>query len=165
MLVSATLTFLVILISVLITINFGNTDTKNLTQNEQAAQALDSYVPLTDTGSGNGLFVESDFDSTGGILAKVFKWMIVIALVLAILYIVLGSIQYMTTDAVFEKKEGLTKIQSAIAGLILALISWLILNQINSSITSMRLFIPSAGPIGGNVSPTPPGGGSANEAD
>jgi hypothetical protein len=108
--------------------------------NLMLAQSGSGYVPLTRTGAADtNLFDDGDFDSIDKVLSKIFQWGIVTALVLAVLFIFLGSIQYMTTDAVFDKKEGITKIQSAIGGLILALVSWLILNTINENILSMQI--------------------------
>jgi hypothetical protein len=114
--------------------------------NLMLAQSGSGYVPLTRTGAADtNLFDDGDFDSIDKVLSKIFQWGIVTALVLAVLFIFLGSIQYMTTDAVFDKKEGITKIQSAIGGLILALVSWLILNTINENILSMQIGVTQVG--------------------
>lgn len=84
-----------------------------------------------------------DFDEEGisdggimGILNLAFIWGIRIVIALALVFIVIGAVQYMTTDAIYDKKEGKERITAAIGGLILALVSWLILQTINPDILS-----------------------------
>jgi hypothetical protein len=107
-----------------------------------SAQTSSAYVPLSGNQPGD-IFA----DATGGdfelvdLLQSLFKWGIALAIILAIFFIVLGSVEYMTTDAVFNKKEGIKKIESALAGLILALVSWLILNTINPQLLSTELVV------------------------
>lgn len=76
-----------------------------------------------------------------GLLRTIFNWGIAIAVILATLMVVFGAIQYMTTDAIFDKKEGRQRITSAIGGLILALVSWLILASINESILTSNFLL------------------------
>ncbi len=92
--------------------------------------AQSSYQPI----SGIELNVNSEKTGFAQILTTIFGWGIAIAIVLAILVIVWGGIQYMTTDAFSEKTDGKEKIKGAVGGLILALVSWLILNTINPRI-------------------------------
>ncbi|HMP67323.1 MAG TPA: hypothetical protein PKA60_01060 [Candidatus Paceibacterota bacterium] len=108
-----------------------NTTTGQTVNNSSATNrgGNNDYIPL----SGDGIFPE-DNTSFNFFVQVLFNWGIVITIVLAILFIVIGGIQYMTTDAVFGKQEGKTKVQSAIAGLLLALTSWLLLQTINSQI-------------------------------
>ncbi len=70
-----------------------------------------------------------------GYLQGLFKWGISIAVMLAVLMITYGGVLYMTTDAVTGKSEGKAKIWAAIAGLVLALSAWLILETIDPNIT------------------------------
>ncbi len=86
-------------------------------------------------------------DNTGlnTLISTIFTWVLGAAIILSILYVVIGSIQYMTTDAITQKSEGKQKITSAIGGLILALVSWLILNQINPQLVQIRFDINGVG--------------------
>lgn len=95
------------------------------------------YVPL----SGSELFGSGSEPNLTLFIQNIFKWGIVLAIVLAILFVILGAIQYMTTDAVFDKQEGKQKIMSALGGLILALVAWLILNEINPEILKINFDI------------------------
>ena len=96
-----------------------------------------SYVPLT-----NGF---PQVDTSGGItvfIDQLFKWGIAIAVVLSILMIVLGGFQYMSSESIGGKMDGKTRIKGSLAGLLLALSAWTILNTINPQILhrSGRLF-------------------------
>ncbi len=94
------------------------------------------YVPLepgaftgvkTDTGGNLGVF-----------LGQVFNWAIAIAVASALVMIIWGGIEYMTTDSWSGKNDGRTKIQNALLGLGLALISWLLLYTINPELVNFQ---------------------------
>ena len=72
-------------------------------------------------------------------LPAMFQFLIGIAGVLAVVMIVIGGIQYMSTDAVYGKSEGKEKITQALGGLLLAIIAWLILYTINPEILNTTL--------------------------
>ncbi|HMP85232.1 MAG TPA: hypothetical protein PKE08_01015 [Candidatus Paceibacterota bacterium] len=112
----------------------NNPQILTLSPQSNTAQANMEYVPL----SGNDIFPSSSRTSFSDLVSLFFKWGIAIAIILSILFIVIGGIQYMTTDAIFDKSEGKQKISSAVAGLILALSTWLILNTINPQILGLR---------------------------
>ena len=75
----------------------------------------------------------------GNYLQKVFAIGIGVAAGLAVIMIVVGGIEYMSTDAIGGKEEGKERITSALWGLLLALASWLILNTINPALLNMDL--------------------------
>jgi Asp-tRNA(Asn)/Glu-tRNA(Gln) amidotransferase C subunit len=60
-----------------------------------------------------------------------FNLLIALAAVVAVLMIVMGGFEYMTSDAVSGKEEGRKKMTNAIYGLLLVLCSFLILRTIN----------------------------------
>lgn len=62
-----------------------------------------------------------------------------ICAVLAVIMIVMGGIEYMTTELISGKEAGRQRITNAIFGLILALGAWTILNQINPDILDVSL--------------------------
>ncbi len=72
-------------------------------------------------------------------LQHLFEIGIGVAAGLAVIMIVIGGIEYMSTDAIGGKEEGKDRITSALWGLLLALISWLILNTINPALLNMNL--------------------------
>jgi len=74
-------------------------------------------------------------------LASIFKLAIAIAGGLAVIMIIWGGIQYMSTDAISGKSEAKNTIQNAIWGLLLAISAWLILNTINPDLVKFNLNI------------------------
>lgn len=97
------------------------------------AQAEKGYVAIT-PGIQDELGSVDSGEGLSGILNLIFVWGIRIVIALSIVFVVFGAVQYMTTDAIYDKTEGKQRIQAAIGGLILALVSWLILNTINPDI-------------------------------
>ncbi len=74
----------------------------------------------------------------------VYKIGIGIAAVLAIIMLVFGGVQYMSTDALSGKSEGKSKMTRAIFGLILALGSFVILNTVNPKLLNFTFNIDQA---------------------
>jgi hypothetical protein len=73
------------------------------------------------------------------ILNQIFYAGLVLAAALAVVMIVRGGIQYMTTDSIDGKGGAKLRIQAALGGLVLAFASVLILNTINPSLTKLNL--------------------------
>lgn len=71
---------------------------------------------------------------------SLFRIGIGIAAILAVLMIILGGFQYMTSDVPGAKSDGKTRIWGAIIGLLVILLSALILSIINPDILSFELF-------------------------
>ncbi len=61
-----------------------------------------------------------------------------IAAVLAMVMIVMGGIEYMTSDLVSSKEEGKKRIRNALLGLVIALSAFLILNTINPELLNIE---------------------------
>jgi len=64
--------------------------------------------------------------------------------VLAVLMIIRGGIEYMTSELPGVKGEGKSRITNALLGLLIALGAWLILNTINPEILETEVDIPQA---------------------
>ncbi len=67
-------------------------------------------------------------------IANMYRLGVGIATLLAVLMVIWGGVEYMTTDAWGHKEEGKERIQSALFGLMLALGSYLIIATIDKSI-------------------------------
>lgn len=81
----------------------------------------------------------SDANNFGSYLSKIYILGIGLAGVLAVLVIVIGGIQYIGSGmSPSGKTDAKDKITNAILGLLLALISWLILNTIDPNLVSLR---------------------------
>jgi hypothetical protein len=72
-------------------------------------------------------------------LSQAFQFGLAIAAALAVIMIVWGGVEIMLSESVFKKDDGKKKIQDAIYGLLLALVSWLILYTINPDILIFKL--------------------------
>ena len=103
------------------------------------ASAQETYTLLQPliTPSGEVGEVGSDL---GEYLNLIFMVVLGVIGVLAVIKIVLGGLQYMSTDAISGKSEGKHAIQSAVGGLLLAIIAWIILYTINPEILGLNLF-------------------------
>lgn len=92
-------------------------------------------------------------------LPGVFKLAIGLSAVFAVLMIVIGGFQYISTDAIQKKTDGKERIKNALYGLVLVISAWLILNTINPKLLELRLDIepitvaaPAKGTLGGELS-------------
>jgi hypothetical protein len=72
-------------------------------------------------------------------LSQVFSFGLAIAVALAVIMIVWGGVEIMTTDSWSGKTNGKEKIWNAIWGLLLALVSWLILYIINPDLLNFQI--------------------------
>jgi len=74
-------------------------------------------------------------------LPNLVKLAIGLAAALSVIYIIIGGFKYISTDAIFEKKEGKETITNAVWGLLLAISSVVILNTISPKILNVNLKI------------------------
>lgn len=115
-----------------------------------------TYEPLVELPLQPDKFFTSGVSSETGLikyLTNIFKIGIGIAGLLAVIMIMYGGIIYMSTDSFTGKSEGKEIIKNALLGLMLALISWLILNTINPDILSFKqLDLPLNEPSAANTS-------------
>lgn len=72
-------------------------------------------------------------------LNKAIKLIIGLIAVIAVVMIIMGGIEYMTSELVSGKANGMQMVNNALFGLLLALSSWLILNTINPRLLSLCL--------------------------
>ncbi|MDA1317534.1 MAG: pilin [bacterium] len=137
---------------------FNSPSSVQSVKNISATYGLAAFVPLSGQGDG-AIFGTGNLDdetSLSKLLDEAFLWGVAITIILAVLFVIIGSVQYMTTDAVFGQKEAKKKIASAISGLILALVSWLILTTINPALKNNALNFSTpvlTSPIHGGFAP------------
>jgi hypothetical protein len=80
--------------------------------------------------------------TTQNYIPGLFRLIIGIAGVLAVVRIIWGGIQYMSTDAFQGKNDAKNTITNAIWGLLLAMTAWLIVYTINPKLVNFNLNIP-----------------------
>jgi hypothetical protein len=94
-----------------------------------------SYTPLEPQAfEGFGGPITSGPNQLGQFLSQAFQFGLAIAAALAVIMIVWGGVEIMLSESVTKKEDGKKKVQDAIWGLVLALVSWLILYTINPKI-------------------------------
>ena len=113
------------------------------------AETNTTYIPLAPIpGLEKGVPFETDPSKNpcpfGKYLNIIIKLIIGFAAVLAMVMIVMGGIEYMTSDLVSSKEAGKETITHAILGLLIALGAFLILNTINPQLLSVCLDLPKA---------------------
>lgn len=84
-------------------------------------------------------FNPTENNNIGAYLNVMIRIFIGICAVLAVIMIVIGGLEYMTSELVSNKEHGKERISGAIFGLILALGAWTILNQINPNLLNTDL--------------------------
>jgi len=86
--------------------------------------------PNSPVNTGNGI---------ADLLGAVYRFGIAAAVILALIMIIWGGIEYMTSDAWFNKEEAKKKINDSLMGLGLALISYVLLYIINPCLVNFNL--------------------------
>ncbi|MFA5841615.1 MAG: pilin [Candidatus Paceibacterota bacterium] len=105
---------------------------------ESGTYTLLAPIPLSGgSGSDNSVQLGGEV-AFANYLNNAFKIGITIAILLAVIMIVIGGIQWMG-ESVFGKESGKKKIQDALWGLVLALAIFLILNTINPDLVNLKL--------------------------
>lgn len=101
-----------------------------------AGGSWDKYTPLAPLPGTTDKNGTTDIQTY---IPGVFKLAIGIAGVLAVLMIIIGGVEYITTDAIQGKSEGKERIQNALWGLVLVLVSWILLYTINQDLIKFNL--------------------------
>lgn len=103
----------------------------------QTALAAAPYKPLVpEVFSG---LTSTKTASLGDFLSQAFQFGLAAAVALAVVMIVWGGAEIMLSESVFKKTDGKKRIQDALLGLCLALVSWLILYIINPEILNFKI--------------------------
>jgi len=112
---------------------------------QSASNSWDEYTPLAPLpGTTRGDCASDNKDNKcvtdiQTYIPGIFKLAIGIASVLAVLMIIIGGVEYITTDAIQGKSDGKARIQNALLGLVLVLVSWILLYTINPKLTVFNL--------------------------
>lgn len=108
--------------------------------NVVSAQSLTEYellapIPLNGSGGVTERTTATQF------IPGLFKLTIMLATGLAVLFIIWGGVQYMSTDAFTGKESAKETIWNAVMGLLLALSAWLIIATVNPKLMTFDLSI------------------------
>lgn len=120
--------------------------------NEPIEPGDNTYVFLTPLPLGEGLASQDSvvIGAVGdggilGILQRIFTLLLITAIVLAVVFMIIGGARYATGDTLSGKMGGRQIITNAITGLLFALLAWLLLNIVNPDLLRFTLSIPSIG--------------------
>jgi len=92
----------------------------------------------------DGGFYPSDKNALGTYLNLMIKLIIGIATVLAVIMIVIGGMEYMTSELISSKEAGRERIRGALLGLLIALGAYALLNTINPDLLKSDIEIADA---------------------
>lgn len=101
------------------------------------AFAAEEFVPLQEI---PGFIEGGQEDDVPGFLNSAFRIGVGIAAILAVIVIIIGGFEYMTSDIPGNKSDGKERIRGAILGVAIILLSWIILGVINPDIRTFRIF-------------------------
>jgi hypothetical protein len=104
--------------------------------------------PLTTSGTTPNSFC--------GILNLIFKILIYLGGMVAVLFLVLGGITYMVSEVVTKRSKARERIKAAVWGLLILLCSYIILYTVNPALTTSCNVLGSANALGVLNSPTTP---------
>ena len=92
---------------------------------------------------------DGSISDPSGAMGSYINWLVQMAFILgsisAVFLIVIGGIQYITTDSYSKKSEGKTRIQNALGGLLLLITSFVWFNTINPETLNVKLAIAFPG--------------------
>lgn len=106
------------------------------------ALAQTGFVPLaeikglTDPDTANGIINSGSF---ADFFNNLYKFLVGLAIALAIIEIIWGGLEYSTTDSIGNKEAGKKRIRNAIYGLILILSPVLVFSIINPNILNLSV--------------------------
>ena len=104
-------------------------------QSSQGGPAIYKLLqPLPGVGQTVSTFVEY--------VTNLIPFILMLAAVLAVVQIVIGGMEWAFSESILAKGEGKERITQALYGLLIALLSWLILNTINPDLVNLKLTIP-----------------------
>ncbi len=138
------------------------TSSAGLVKAQQTAQPYTQLAPITLPSALPGSSNQITSSNLGQYFSQMYQLGVGVATALAVLMIILGGVEYVTTDAIGGKEEGKTKVQNAILGLLLALGSWIILNTINPAFLNTNLQISNVTLNCTNPAGCGPGFGNSN---
>jgi len=105
------------------------------------ALAAQNFVPIAEI-PGLTSNVEATSAGLAGFLNNLYKYLIGLAAILAVIEIIWGGLEISTKDSVSKQSDGRNRIKQAIFGLVLVLSPALIFSIINPSILNLSLNLP-----------------------
>jgi hypothetical protein len=92
-------------------------------------------------------YFASVFENIVNFFNNLYKYLVGLAAILAVIEIIWGGLEYSTQDSVSKQSDGKERIYGAIMGLILVLSPVLVFSIINPSILNLSLNLPEIKPV------------------
>lgn len=102
-----------------------------------SAFAFTLAQPIPGVGGQGGIGI-TEATTFAQYVAAVMPFIFGLAIVVAVVQLVIGGMQYALSEVITSKQDAKERIMSAIYGLLLALLSWLILNTINPNLVNLK---------------------------
>src|SRR3989338_1197038 len=99
--------------------------------NQADAAPYNLLQPLPGVGQTVSTFVEY--------VTNLIPFILMLAAVLAVVQIVIGGMEWAFSESILAKGEGKDRIQMALLGLLIALLSYIILNTINPDLVNLKI--------------------------
>ncbi len=112
-------------------LNRGFLSVKSISQIAKIGVLAFFLIPIFLHSDADGYQAEMEEGELTSYAGFLLETLIIVAVLLAIIFITIGGVLYITTDTIEGKEKGKETVTRAILGLLLALISWLILYTIN----------------------------------
>jgi len=112
---------------------FNDPSLEEQNENISSESFLSQIVPLNKIGLTQG------DQPLNKLFNQLFYVGLIAAVILAIVMIIRGGVEYMTIDAISSKENGKNRIKAALGGLLLAFSAIVILNTINPGLTSLNI--------------------------
>jgi hypothetical protein len=111
--------------------------------------------PIVVPGVPGGPATQIDTNSLPQYLKAIYKIGIGICFVLGVVMFIWAGMEYILTESVASKSDAKGRVQAALTGLAIALISYLLLYTINPDLLKLEDLKPTAQPTASTPAPTP----------
>jgi len=128
------LILLVSILTILPRISNAVVCTENIVEGQNSEYCLLAPLPGFEDGK-----IDTIKMGLGGYINIMFRFVIGLIGLMAVVMIVIGGIEYMSTEAIFKKGEAKNRIMGALGGLLLVLFSFVLLNTLNPNLTDIGI--------------------------
>lgn len=116
-----------------------NAETKKVCGQDENGQDIGFCLPITQTTTNIGFGGKRNFANIGEFIVEMFRYGIIVAGILSVIMIIFAGFQWTISGGGENIKKAQERIGGAVIGLVIALLSYTILNTINPMLVNFRL--------------------------